>query len=81
MGGTAGAASGDGEPGPEAEDDALDRWLHLGLHRRFGAVAREPVPEELLRLLEEAGAAAYSGLRIRLNDSRNVGTKLGRRPE
>ena len=32
--------------------DALDLWLRRGLHRRYSAVAAEPIPPELLRLVE-----------------------------
>lgn len=35
------------------EDDAFDIWLKRGLHQLFDDVAKEPIPEELLRLLEE----------------------------
>ncbi|MFT8897058.1 MAG: NepR family anti-sigma factor [Acetobacter sp.] len=35
------------------EDDAFDIWLKRGLHQLFDDVANEPIPEELLRLLEE----------------------------
>ena len=31
--------------------DALDLWLRRGLHRRYSAVAAEPIPPELLRLV------------------------------
>lgn len=32
---------------------AFDVWLQRGLHKLFDDVASEPVPEELLRLIEE----------------------------
>ena len=32
---------------------AFDLWLQRGLHKLFDDVASEPVPEELLRLIEE----------------------------
>jgi hypothetical protein len=48
-----------GEPrpggGPSAEDDPFDLWLRRQLHRRYAAIATEPIPEELLRLIEEDG--------------------------
>ncbi len=31
---------------------AFDIWLQHGLHQMFDGVAKEPVPEELLRLIE-----------------------------
>lgn len=33
-------------------DDAFDIWLRRGLHAMFDEVAREPIPDELLRLIE-----------------------------
>lgn len=31
---------------------AFDIWLQHGLHQMFDGVAQEPIPEELLRLIE-----------------------------
>jgi hypothetical protein len=36
-------------------DAAFDIWLRRGLHQMFDDVAREPIPPELLRLIEEDG--------------------------
>ncbi len=36
---------------PKAEA-AFDLWLQRGLHELFDGVANEPIPEELLRLIE-----------------------------
>lgn len=36
-----------------ASDSAFDVWLNRGLHKLFDDVAKEPIPEELLKLLEE----------------------------
>jgi hypothetical protein len=36
---------------PEA---AFDLWLQRSLHQLFDKVAKEPIPEELLRLIQEA---------------------------
>ena len=33
-------------------DAAFDIWLQRGLHQIYDTVASEPVPEELLRLIE-----------------------------
>lgn len=33
--------------------NAFDLWLQRGLHQLFDDVANEPVPEELLRLIED----------------------------
>jgi len=48
------------EPGkspmnPEGEgvDRAFDLWLRRGLHQLYDTVAKEPIPEELLRMIEE----------------------------
>ncbi|AOX16975.1 NepR family anti-sigma factor [Kozakia baliensis] len=42
-------------PGKEQQepDTAFDLWLKRGLHQLFDDVANEPIPEELLRLIEE----------------------------
>jgi hypothetical protein len=32
---------------------AFNDWLQRGLHQLFDTVVRKPVPEELLRLIEE----------------------------
>ena len=34
-------------------DEAFEKWLKRGLHQRYDTVAKEPVPDELLRLIEE----------------------------
>ncbi len=34
-------------------DEAFDKWLKKGLHQLYDTVTREPVPDELLRLIEE----------------------------
>jgi hypothetical protein len=34
-------------------DKAFDIWLNRGLHQLFDDIANEPVPDELLRLIEE----------------------------
>jgi len=34
-------------------DAAFDLWLQRGLHQLFDDVAQEPVPEDLLRLIED----------------------------
>ena len=33
--------------------DSFELWLRRGLHQAFDAIAGEPVPEDLLRLIEE----------------------------
>ena len=34
-------------------DIAFETWLHRGLHEIYDKVSREPIPDELLRLIEE----------------------------
>ena len=34
-------------------DAAFDIWLNRGLHKMFDDVASEPIPEELLKLIQE----------------------------
>lgn len=38
------------KPKPDA---AFDLWLKRGLHEIYDGVANEPIPDELLRLIEE----------------------------
>jgi hypothetical protein len=38
---------------PREGEAAFDLWLQRGLHQTFDSVAREPLPEELLKLIEE----------------------------
>nr|WP_263967903.1 NepR family anti-sigma factor [Roseomonas sp. SXEYE001]MCV4208938.1 NepR family anti-sigma factor [Roseomonas sp. SXEYE001] len=45
-----GTVNGRGAAAPEA---AFDLWLQRGLHQMFDDVMREPIPEELLRLIEQ----------------------------
>ena len=50
-----------GRPGAEQEDRAVDNafdlWLRRGLHQLYDTVAKEPIPEALLRMIEEDQAA------------------------
>lgn len=39
--------------GEGAPDAAFDLWLQRSLHQLFDTVAKEPIPEELLRLIEQ----------------------------
>jgi len=36
-----------------AEEDAFDLWLRQSLREAFDTAASEPIPEEILRLIEE----------------------------
>ncbi|MEI6161050.1 MAG: hypothetical protein WCP77_14530, partial [Roseococcus sp.] len=40
-----------------AVDNAFDLWLRRGLHQLYDTVAKEPIPEALLRMIEEDEAA------------------------
>jgi hypothetical protein len=48
-------ASGDARRPLAAGKDstAFDLWLKQGLHRLFDDIANEPIPDELLRLIEQ----------------------------
>ena len=35
--------------------EAFDIWLQRGLHQLYDSVAKEPVPDELLKLIEQDG--------------------------
>ena len=39
-------------PPGHAAEDAFDLWLQRGLHQLYDSVAAEPIPAELLRLIE-----------------------------
>ena len=41
-----------GEKAPEQPPAAFDLWLQRGLHQMFDDVANEPIPEELLKIIE-----------------------------
>ncbi len=34
-------------------DEAFDLWLQRGLHQLYDDVTREPIPDELLKLIQE----------------------------
>jgi hypothetical protein len=38
---------------PKRGEGAFDLWLKRGLHEIYDRVASEPIPDELLRLIEE----------------------------
>ena len=40
------------EQPPAKPQAAFDLWLQRGLHQMFDDVANEPVPEELLKIIE-----------------------------
>ena len=40
-----------------AVDGAFDLWLRRGLHQLYDTVAKEPIPEALLRMIEDDRAS------------------------
>lgn len=50
-------AAADFRAAADAEEDGVDRafdlWLQRGLHQLYDQVAKEPLPADLLRLIEE----------------------------
>ena len=40
-------------PAKRPADKAFDTWLTRGLHDIYDDVAREPVPEDLIKLIQE----------------------------
>lgn len=50
------AAPGTGQEG-EGVDNAFDLWLRRGLHQLYDTVAKEPIPESLLRMIEDDRAS------------------------
>ncbi len=38
---------------PRKSEAAFDIWLQRGLHEMYDKVASEPIPDELLKLIEE----------------------------
>ena len=50
------AGQGPEEAGRQSEstsDAAFNKWLQMGLHTMFDDVASEPIPEDLLKLIEQ----------------------------
>lgn len=44
---------GDHAARPEAEEQPFDRWLRKQLHAMFDEVVNEPLPAELMQLIDE----------------------------
>jgi hypothetical protein len=49
-------ASGKRKPAPRAEQP-FDHWLHKQLHEMYDAIAKEPLPDDLLRLIDNDAEA------------------------
>lgn len=47
------ANSSSGKPKTDDSDSPFGIWLSRGLHQLFDDVANEPIPDELLKLIEE----------------------------
>jgi hypothetical protein len=45
--------SGDENEKQAKPDSAFDIWLNRGLHQLFDDVANEPIPDSLLKLIEQ----------------------------
>ncbi len=43
------------KPGAKPPEAAFDVWLQRGLHKLYDTVANEPIPDDLLRLIENDG--------------------------
>lgn len=53
AGGAGGKPARRGERPKKGGDDAFDIWLQRGLHQLYDSVANEPIPEDLLKLIEQ----------------------------
>ncbi|UPG74423.1 hypothetical protein MVG78_14095 [Roseomonas gilardii subsp. gilardii] len=42
-----------GRQSESTSDAAFNKWLQMGLHTMFDDVASEPIPEDLLKLIEQ----------------------------
>jgi hypothetical protein len=51
MGGRTRSEGADNPPASR-ETPAFDRWLHKQLHALYDPIAREPLPDELIALIE-----------------------------
>jgi len=45
--------TGEGRARKGTPDAAFDLWLQRSLHAMYDDIAREPIPEELLKLIEQ----------------------------
>ena len=50
------------KPSNPGGKDAFEQWLHRGLSNLFSDAVGEPLPEHLLRLIEEKGDDEEQGL-------------------
>jgi hypothetical protein len=58
----AGRAAKAARPKPKGNDRPFDMWLHKQLHAMYDEIASEPLPEDLLNLIDkDAGKAGKKG--------------------
>ena len=53
SGGAGGKPGRRGERAGKDGEEAFDIWLQRGLHQLYDSVANEPIPDELLKLIEQ----------------------------
>ena len=53
SGGAGGKPARRGERAGKNGDEAFDIWLQRGLHQLYDSVAKEPIPDDLLKLIEQ----------------------------
>jgi hypothetical protein len=51
------------------EPEAFDRWLHKQLHELYGAIASEPLPADLIALIDHPAAEPSSRCRVECSDT------------
>lgn len=51
-----GRAGAPAQPKPRASDRPFDMWLHKQLHAMYDEIASEPLPEDLLNLIDSDAA-------------------------
>ena len=57
----AGRAGGPARSKPRSNDRPFDMWLHKQLHAMYDEIASEPLPDDLLNLIDKDAAANRKG--------------------
>ena len=57
----AGRAGGAARPKPRGNDRPFDMWLHKQLHAMYDEIASEPLPDDLLNLIDTDAATIKKG--------------------
>jgi hypothetical protein len=57
----AGRAGGQARSKPRSNDRPFDMWLHKQLHAMYDEIASEPLPDDLLNLIDKDAAANKKG--------------------